>query len=567
MKAKALLLLLLLFIMHTSAARYAFLVGNNKGTGNLAELKYVKNDIRELSEVLMNNCNFPSENITELYNGTPGDLLHGLENFSKHLEVKESDVFFFYYSGHANNKSLLMGGMELQLSILKKALKNVTSDVQIIVLDACQSGSFSRLKGGVIDKPFLFKQDDNIEGQVVLYSSSDNEFSQESDLFRHSIFTFHLLNGLKGCADKSGDKLVTLNEAYQYSYNQTVTSTLNSAGGIQHPGYLFDIKGKGDVVLSDMTNKNSGIILDRGIKGSIAILNGLNNIVADFSKEADRDIFIALEPGRYDVYTNSGIKTAKAKVQVRGDATQYLQKSNFSESKAVPIYAKGAGKREKRVKIKLNVLVGSKIKNHNQLADAIGNVYSDLPAISDKFELPYGNASFCMGGGAALEFINGIFVKNQYNFYRYKGSNSYIGDHKLDDQSFPNVVEIDFHSDLSIVEIGLSAGYKFPKGFIRNFSIEAGLNFVSPMITSDLSVKEDLFNQTQSFNESDNEVQLAPSIGLSYTKGIGSYFELELLTKYIADMGLFTDQYETKYRYDNSSFSTALSLNFVLNGR
>lgn len=560
------ILLLFTLFLPLSAARYAFLVGNNKGTGNLAELKYVKNDIRELGDVLYTNCNFPRENITELYNGSPGDLLLGLDNFAQHLTLKESDVFFFYYSGHANNKSLLMNGMELPLSELKKSLKNIASDVQIVVLDACQSGSFSRLKGGVIDKPFMFKHDDNIEGQVVLYSSSDNEFSQESDLFRHSIFTFHLLNGLKGCADKSGDKLVTLNEAYQYSYNQTVTSTLNSAGGIQHPGYLFDIKGKGDVVLSDMTNKNSGIILDRSIKGSIAILNGLNHIVADFTKEADRDVFIALAPGRYDVYTNSGIKTSKARVQVRGDATQFLQRGNFSESRAVPIYAKG-GKRQKKLKIKLNVLFGAIIKDHTKLTDELYKVYGDLPAINGQFQNPFEKATYSMGGGVGVEFLNGIFIRNHYSFYAYKGYESYKGDHGIGGEVFSDAVEIEYSSDLSFVEIGLSAGYKFPKGFLKNFSIEAGLNFVSPALTTELEVTEYLFNNEQQYSDSDSELQLAPSVGVAYTKSIGSYFELELLTKYTADMGPTSKQYETKYRYDNNAFCSALSLNFILNGK
>lgn len=566
MSSRLWMVILLFLSLPLSAARYAFLVGNNKGSGNLAELKYVKNDIRELGEVLSTNCNFPRENITELYNGSPGDLLRGLESFSNNLSLSESDLFFFYYSGHANNKSLLMGGMELQLSLLKKTLKNIKSDVQIVVLDACQSGSFSRLKGGVIDKPFLFKQDDNIEGQVVLYSSSDNEFSQESDLFRHSIFTFHLLNGLKGCADKSGDKLVTLNEAYQYSYNQTVTSTLNSAGGIQHPGYLFDIKGKGDVILSDMTNKNSGIILDRNIMGSIAILNGFNHVVADFSKKGDRNVFIALSPGRYEVYSNSGVKTAKAKVQVRGDATQFLQRSNFSESKAVPIYAKG-GERQRKVKIKLNMLFGAIRHNHETLENSVSSEYKEIHAMGNDFQLPFEKNAFSMGGGAALEFRNGILVKNQYRFYRYMGQNSYRGNHSMGDETFPNVVEIEFHSDLSIVEIGFAAGYRIPRGFFKSLSLEAGVHFISPLYSSDLHISEEMFNIKQSYDDSDSELQLAPFIGIGYAKSIGSFFELELLTKYSADMGPQFDSYETRYNYNNSALSTALSLNFIINGR
>lgn len=566
MKCKLYLLLVLLLIHLLYAERYALLVGNNSGGSGLAQLKYVKNDLKELQQVLTSNCNFSSENITELYNNSPEQLALALKRYQKHLSLKKSDVFLFYYSGHANHNDLLMGGSKMGLSALKSELKGIKADVQIVVLDACQSGSFSRLKGGVIDKPFLFKHDDNIEGQVVLYSSSDNEFSQESDLFKHSVFTFHLLNGLKGCADHSGDKLVTLNEVYQYSYNQTVTSTLNSAGGIQHPGYLFDIKGKGDVILSNISNKNSGIILGKDVSGSIAILNKFNQIVADFSKKNDRQIFIALSPGKYSVFTNSGSLTSKAKVVVKGDATQYLQQSNFAQSRAVPVYAKGSIKRRKPL-IKLHMDFGQRFRDHDQLSSRLADKFDFLEEYGIQYSVPLKPTTIAMGIGASIEFRNGILLNGQYWRYRFHGRNEYSGIKTENSEVVSQNATWEEDMELDLLDVVILTGYKLQKGIFKNTSLLFGVNFSNPYLTTNVLITEEAFNFSKNHYDDVSEFVLLPSLGLGYSFSLGNSFELDLQSLYLFELG--SDYYldEDYVGINNSGLNINLAFNFILNGR
>ena len=64
-----------------------------------------------------------------------------------------------------------------------------------------------------------------------------------------SYFTHHLLGGLRGPADASGDGQVTLDEAYAWAFARTVESTFATSGGVQQPQVRVDLRGAGALVL------------------------------------------------------------------------------------------------------------------------------------------------------------------------------------------------------------------------------------------------------------------------------------------------------------------------------
>jgi len=79
-----------------------------------------------------------------------------------------------------------------------------------------------------------------IDGVGVLSASSASEFSQEGKAWGggHGVFTYYLVRGLKGEADKDGDGIVTMREIYDYIYRSVSEAT----AGRQHPylGGVFD---------------------------------------------------------------------------------------------------------------------------------------------------------------------------------------------------------------------------------------------------------------------------------------------------------------------------------------
>jgi hypothetical protein len=136
---------------------------------------------------------------------------------------------------------------------------------------------------------------------VLIASSAADEDSQESDAIGASWFTHHLASGLLGGADASGDGKVTLSEAYAYAYARTVGSTASSAGGVQHPVFLYDLGGAGDVVLADLTPVGGGLVLGPGAEGLYVVLDGGGRAVAEVAKGAGGERRVALPAGRYVV--------------------------------------------------------------------------------------------------------------------------------------------------------------------------------------------------------------------------------------------------------------------------
>ena len=77
---------------------------------------------------------------------------------------------------------------------------------------------------------FLTDASSQVKGYAFLTSSSENEAAQESERLQGSFFTQALLTGLRGAADVSGDGQVTLGEAYQFAFAETLAQTTSTAG-------------------------------------------------------------------------------------------------------------------------------------------------------------------------------------------------------------------------------------------------------------------------------------------------------------------------------------------------
>ena len=141
-----------------------------------------------------------------------------------------------------------------------------------------------------------------MKGYAFLTSSSAGEAAQESDLLQASFFTHYLVSGLRGAADGDGDGLVTLSEAYQFTFNETRAQTTGTAGGIQHPAYEVEMRGTGGVVMTEVRRNAAGLLLGEDLAGRIYIRNDRQRLVAELNKPAGRAVDLGLEPGAYALY-------------------------------------------------------------------------------------------------------------------------------------------------------------------------------------------------------------------------------------------------------------------------
>jgi uncharacterized caspase-like protein len=79
-------------------------------------------------------------------------------------------------------------------------------------------------------------------GRLVITASGANEVALEPADLGHGLFTYYLLEGLSGKADRNGDGIVTVSELYPYLEDQ-VDRKSRAAGGRQRPVMKGEIEG------------------------------------------------------------------------------------------------------------------------------------------------------------------------------------------------------------------------------------------------------------------------------------------------------------------------------------
>lgn len=288
----------------STVERYAIYIGSNVG-GNNRKLLYAGTDATSFQNIMAEIGGIRKSNSVLLLDPAKDDVDNAMEYISTLIEKNKENArrseFVFYYSGHSDENALLLGKNKYDYSSLKASISKVPSDVHVVILDSCYSGNFIRTKGGQKQKPFLVDDSSVIKGHAYLSSSSSQESSQESDEIESSFFTNAMITGLRGAADSSGDKKVTLNELYSYAFNETLSKTEYSSAGPQHPNYNITLVGSGDLVLSDISESDCLLTLKKELNGRVIIRDKNEKLVSEINKTPAGPIYLAMETGKYGV--------------------------------------------------------------------------------------------------------------------------------------------------------------------------------------------------------------------------------------------------------------------------
>lgn len=308
--------------------RLAVVVGNNQAVGK-SPLRYAERDARRMRDLLVELGGV--ERLKLLLGRDASELRRALKELhALTARAREEIVLFVYYSGHADQSALLMGGSRFPFRELRETLAGFPARTAISFIDACQSGQVTRTKGGrvvpVVDVRF---DDQRYRGRVYVTSGSAGESAQESDELEASFFTHYLLSGLRGAADESGDGRVSLEEAYQYAYRHTLARTAGTLQGPQHPSYHMDLAGAGQLVLTRTSQASAHLVLPAPMRGTYYILRSGAGMVAEVSKQQDRPLRIALTPGSYEVRKASSDAYLTRQVRVAAGAEVTLDESGM----------------------------------------------------------------------------------------------------------------------------------------------------------------------------------------------------------------------------------------------
>lgn len=258
---------------------------------------------------------------------------------------ERGDRLLVFVSSHADDQALHLSGTALPLGEVLRFLAQAKVEVGVLVLDACRSGAATRLKGL---KPAPAAQvrveAARMEGRVVLSSSADDEYSQESDALGGGVFTHHLLAGLRGAADATRDGRVTLEEAYLYAHARTLETTLGSRAGAQRPSWRVELRGEGELVLSEPVKARGRLTLGVRAPGRWLVVSDASSAVVAEVEKAEGEAVLALPPGRYRVAVRAANGWLERRVDVPADGGARVSGEDLERASLVQLARKGGGR-------------------------------------------------------------------------------------------------------------------------------------------------------------------------------------------------------------------------------
>ncbi|MCY1040649.1 caspase family protein [Corallococcus sp. bb12-1] len=418
MRAPVLVLLLSLLMVPPAFAaeavavrRLALLVGVNDGGPERVKLRYADTDARAFSQVLSELGGVLPQDRVLLTDVDRAGVLDGFERVRKLAEgAKASGArrveVLLYYSGHSDEEGLLLKGQRMDYGELRRALQGLPADVRIAVLDSCASGAFARRKGGVARPAFLVDSAIQVKGHAILTSSSADEASQESDRLGGSFFTHHLVSGLRGAADVTHDGRVTLTEAYQFAFHETLARTERTQGGAQHPNYDIELAGTGDLVMTDLRATTAGLLLTEPLEGRLYVRDAVGTLVVEVQKVSGRSTELGLAPGAYRARRELGGSVSETAFTLKEGVRTPLSPGDFmSVGSEATVMRGGAGGMSMpsggRVLLPVNLsLIPAVSTNQLRAGDA---------QVENRFALGAINGGTALAGGLALGLLGNVY--------------------------------------------------------------------------------------------------------------------------------------------------------------
>jgi hypothetical protein len=332
-------------VVKQKKSRFAFIVGANYGGEDRVRLRYAVSDAMSMQNLFTQMGGMEEEECIVLENPNRKQFMAEMKVLQKKIKqaknAEKKVETIFYYSGHSDERYIFLGKERISYKEFRELIEVTDADVKIAILDSCASGAFTRLKGGKKTAPLSLDDAYNMKGFAFMTSSSLNESSQESDRIRGSFFTHYLVSGMRGAADMTGDGRVTLTEAYQFAFNQTLSQTEKTMSGPQHPNYNIQMAGTGDVVMTEIRRSKSVLILGKKTYGRMFIHNQDDLLVVELSKPLGRTIELGLEQGRYRIINIRDGRIFESDCYLKKNHTYNLHSHQFSEGQKLPTTTRG----------------------------------------------------------------------------------------------------------------------------------------------------------------------------------------------------------------------------------
>lgn len=287
--------------------RVALVVGANAAPPGRATLRYAHEDAKHVADVLTAVAGFLPQNVKVLLDPEPDSLLAALDReLSAAGKRTDETLLFFYYSGHADERAIFPKGQTLPFAALKARLEDTRATLRVGLLDSCRGGSWTGSKGLHKVEPFELASARELaeEGSVLIASSSGQENAHETEALKGSFFTHHWNAGLRGAADRGGDGVVTLNEAFEYARSLTIRDTALAGQPPQHPSFQMKLSGRRDFPIATLARERTTLLFEQST-GPVEFVRLSDGLVVLESTPGPRQLKLGLPAGTYLVRRRS----------------------------------------------------------------------------------------------------------------------------------------------------------------------------------------------------------------------------------------------------------------------
>jgi uncharacterized caspase-like protein len=256
------------------ATRWAVVIGvGDYDNKNVPKLRFSDSDADAMYRLLTTRAGYERENVLLLTDKAPEkptlqNMRLALGDFLPRKTTRD-DMVLIYYAGYgapdidaarkdSDGLARYLIPRNVQPESLRKTafamdelpgmLARIPAERVVLLLDT----SYSATPGGRTFAPsnaqprnlsdqFLDRLT-KTRGRLVITASGANEVALEPADLGHGLFTYYLLEGLSGKADRNGDGIVTVSELYPYVEDQ-VERKSRAAGGRQRPVMRGEIEG------------------------------------------------------------------------------------------------------------------------------------------------------------------------------------------------------------------------------------------------------------------------------------------------------------------------------------
>lgn len=254
--------------------RWAVVIGAGRYDSQaIPPLAYSVADAEAVYQTLIGPGRFKKDNVLLLTDKTERkptlrNIRYALGTFLARA-ARRDDTVLIFFAGHGAPEADLRGAERdglakyliptdadpddlyataLPMDEIRTIFERIEAERVVAFFDTCYSGAAGgrtfasqKTRAARVDDVFLERLAQS-RGRAIITASRPSEVSLELQELGHGLFTYYLVQGLRGAADTNRDGIVSLQELYAY-LEREVSRKSRAVGGNQHPVMKGELEG------------------------------------------------------------------------------------------------------------------------------------------------------------------------------------------------------------------------------------------------------------------------------------------------------------------------------------